>query len=82
MHAIPDDFMVAAKMLGEAQMKADKARNANWKRGEQKVKLKIDGRKLSCAAWIALAEDSYTKAWLVDYFDTDKFKSRFTATFV
>ena len=82
MTPIHDDFMIAAEMLGEAQWRADKEKNANRTRGEPKIRLKIDSRKLRCGDWIVLAEDAYTKEWLAGFFNTAEFRSKFVATLV
>ena len=82
MQPIHEDFMVAADMLGEARMKADKEKNRNRAKGTPKIILKIDSRKLRSGDWIVMAEDCYTKTWLTEYFATAEFKEKFTATLV
>ena len=80
MEPIHDDFMIAADLLGEARMTADRARNKNRARGSPKITLKIDSRKLRCGDWLVMAEDDFTKDWLTNYFQTEEFCSKFKAT--
>ena len=79
---IHDDFVIAAEMLGDAIVDADRAKNRNREKGTPKVTLRIDSRKLRCGDWIVMAEDQYTKDWLLEYFQTTDFTKKFRATLV
>ena len=72
--------MVAADLLGEARMKADREKNKGRKKGTPKTILKIDSRKLRSGDWIVMAEDDYTRDWLAEYFNTAEFSDKFRAT--